>query len=33
MWRDRLITAAIAIVIWEFRFEVLGVITSLLKQT
>ena len=33
MWKERLFTAAIAIVVWEFRFEVLGLITSLLRQT
>jgi len=30
---DRLITSVIAIVFWEFRFEVLGLITSLLGMT
>jgi hypothetical protein len=30
---DRLITAAVTIVLWEFRFEILGLITSLLGMT
>lgn len=30
---DRLITAVITIVLWEYRFEILGVIASLLGMT
>lgn len=30
---DRLITAAITIVLWEYRFEILGFFGSLLKLT
>jgi hypothetical protein len=30
---DRLITAAITVVLWEFRFEILGYIGSLLSMT
>jgi hypothetical protein len=30
---DRLITAGAAIVLWEFRFEIFGYISSLLSMT
>ena len=33
MMSDRLMTAVVAIVLWEFRFEILGLFGSLLRMT
>jgi len=33
MTRDRIVTAGITIVIWEFRFDIAGLLTSLLGMT